>query len=137
MKYLTILLLLSPIFVLSQKENSIDKIDSRLYEVFDETYLEQIQRQNPFLLQRWSYYLDHAFYIVEDPKLLEYEYPKVNIEDLNAFNIMEIERTQGLERYFERESTYHIEGTSKALVYYPAKIFNKRLNQYLKRLPAE
>ncbi|MEL6942792.1 MAG: hypothetical protein AAFO82_08995, partial [Bacteroidota bacterium] len=108
MKYLTILLLLSPIFVLSQKENSIDKIDSRLYEVFDETYLEQIQRQNPFLLQRWSYYLDHAFYIVEDPKLLEYEYPKVNIEDLNAFNIMEIERTQGLERYFERESTYHI-----------------------------
>jgi len=137
MKYLIVLLLLCPIFALAQKEASKDVIDDRLYAVFDGQYLEQLQKQNPFLLQRWSYYLDHAFYIVEDPKLTEYEYPTVKIENLERFNIIKIEREQALERYFNKESTYHIEGTNKALIYYPAKVFNERLNQYLKRSPSK
>ncbi|MEM8526342.1 MAG: hypothetical protein AAGG68_16995 [Bacteroidota bacterium] len=133
MKYSIVLLLLFPVFALAQSKASKDKIDSRLYEVFDGEYLEQLQKQNPFLLQRWSYYLDHAYYIVEDTKLLMQDYPSVKIEDLSNFNLLQIERRQGLKRFFDQSSTYRIEGTNKALVYYPAKIFNQRLNKYLNR----
>lgn len=137
MKSLIVLLLLCPIFTLAQNESSKITIDDRLYEVFDENYLIQLQKQNPFLIQRWTYYLDHAFYIVEDPKLSEYEYPSVKIEDIRSFNILQIEREQDLKRHFNQESTYHIEGTNKALIYYPAKVFNKHLNQHLGRIPKE
>ena len=133
MRSLIVLLLLCPIFSLAQNEASKEIIDNRLYEVFDEDYLAQLQKQNPFLIQRWTYYLDHAFYIVADPKLSLYEYPSVKIEDLDNFNILKIEREQALKRYFNQESTYHIEGTNKALIYHPAQVFNERLNQYLKR----
>lgn len=88
MKSLIVLLLLCPIFTLAQNEASKEIIDNRLYEVFEEDYLVQLQKQNPFLIQRWTYYLDHAFYIVEDPKLLEYEYPSVKIEDLSLVDAL-------------------------------------------------
>lgn len=133
MKHVIVFLLLCPIFTLAQSETSKEAIDNRLYEVFDEDYLIQLQKQNSFLIQRWTYYLDHAFYIVEDPKLAEYDYPSVKIADLTHFNILKIEREQALERDLNKESTYHIEGTNKALIYHSARVFNKNLNHHLKR----
>lgn len=132
---LTLILLTLSILSFAQKKSSENiKIDERLTEVYDTEYLTNLQTQNPFLLQRWSFYLDNAFYIVDFPtEKGNPDYPTIEVEDLDKINIFLLEKKQNMTRDFEKLSKYKIKGTNKVLVYYSGKEFNQKLNSFLGR----
>ncbi|MEM9884655.1 MAG: hypothetical protein AAF849_02100 [Bacteroidota bacterium] len=135
MKYFTAFLLVWLPFAFFAQKTPADfpTIDTRLSEVFELDYLERLQKENPFLIQRWNFYLDHAFYITKDDKLARNNYPSIRIDDLDNINILKLEKTQALKRKYQGESSYQIEGTDLVLVYHSAQSFNQKLNEYLGR----
>ncbi len=123
-----------PIFVNAQTSHTSLPIDSRLYEAFDGEYLNTLSTSNPFLLQRWNYYLDHACYIVElPPEKSKADQPSVRIDDLNSFNIFLLEKSQNLKRDWNKRMVYKIENTNQALVFYSGVEFNQQLSEFLKK----
>ncbi len=119
--------------VLGISQSSQVKIDERLFEVFDKAYLDNLQTANPFLIHRWNYYLDNAYYIAEDVKTVQHDYPDVVIDDLKQFNVFLLEKEQGIKGAYQQEVAYRINGTNKVLVYYAAKDFTAKLNKHLGR----
>ena len=134
-RILTLILLTLSILSFAQKKSSENiNIDERLTEVYDTEYLTNLQTQNPFLLQRWSFYLDNAFYIVDFPtEKGNPDYPTIEVEDLDKINILLLEKKQNMTRDFDKLSKYKIKGTNKVLVYYSGKEFNQKLNSFLGR----
>ncbi|MEZ4961490.1 MAG: hypothetical protein R2830_16805 [Saprospiraceae bacterium] len=122
-------------FVHAQPQtHTANPIDARLYEVFDGSYLEKVNTENPFLIQRWNYYLDHAWYITDLPaEKAQAGYPIINLENPEHFNILLVEKEQHLKRDWEKQMIYRIGDSKKALVFYPGKEFNERLNEHLGR----
>lgn len=109
-------------------------IDPRLYEAFDSQHLENLVTENPFLIQRWNYYLDNSWYLDDLPPEKESaEYPSVNIEDIENINILVLEREQQLRRDWDRRIIYRITGHQKVLVFYSGKEFTEKLNEHLNR----
>lgn len=132
---LTLILLTLSILSFAQKKSSETvEIDDRLTEVYGKEYLTNLQTQNPFLLQRWSFYLDNAYYIVDFPtKKGSPDYPIIEVVDLNNMNILLLEKSQKMTRDFDKLTKYKIKGTNKILVYYSGKEFNQKLNDFLGR----
>ena len=136
--YLFPLLLALPlsIFSQSQLQTGSIKIDSRLYEVFEKDYLEKTAIDDPFLIQRWNFYLDNAF-IISDNALSKKEtaadYPSVSIPDLKQINILKLEKEQKLQHDFYSETVYKIANTNQYLVYLAGKDFVEKLNVYLNK----
>ncbi len=130
-----LLLTFSVLSIAQNKTNDINTaIDDRLYEVYGQEYLLALKKNNPFLLKRWSFYLDNAFYITEYPsKKGNPDYPIITIENLDDFNILLLEKNQELIRDFNQQKVYKIKGTNKVLVYLSGKKFNQKLNEHLKR----
>ncbi len=135
MKYSTTVLFCIFAFVLSaQSQAKIDtqNPDLRLYDVYENSYIEQIQSSNPFLIQRWNYYLDHAYTVIEEMDAKPTDYPTVNIPDLKHINILLLEKEQGLTHDFENPTVYRISNTNKLLVYKSGKQFNALFKKSLK-----
>jgi hypothetical protein len=132
---LTLILLTLSILSFAQNNSSETvEIDERLTEVYDAEYLTNLQTQNPFLLQRWSFYLDNAYYIVDFPKGKGTpDYPTIEVADLDNMNILLLEKSQKMTRDFDKLTKYKIKGTNKILVYYSGKEFNQKLNSFLGR----
>ncbi len=135
MKYSTTVLFCIFAFVLnaqSQAKTDTQNPDPRLYEVYETSYIEQIQTSNPFLIQRWNFYLDHAYTVIEEKDGKPTDYPTVNIPDLKHMNILLLEKEQGLTHDFESPTIYRISNTNKLLVYKSGKQFNELLREALK-----
>ena len=132
---LTISILLFSILSIAQTTSK-DKVevDERLFEVYDKEYLTDLQTKNPNLLQRWSFSLDHSFYITEYPKEKGTpNFPIVEISDIENVNILLLEKNQRIGKDFKKRMKYKIQGTDKILVYYSGEEFNQKLNEYLGR----
>lgn len=125
-------LILVPLFLSGQNESTIQDIDHRLYEVYEKNYLKKLKNKNPFLLERWTYYLDYAFYLTELPKEKRTKkYPTIKIKDISNINILLLEKEQKLERNWDIPTIYKIAKTNKYLVYLPGKKFTAKLKKYL------
>jgi len=126
-------LILFPLFLLGQEEkNPKIHIDDRLYEVYDTSYIDQLNQENPTLLKRWTFYMDHAFYITDRPLELEWKnYPPVVVKDLKNINILLLEKEQQLRRNWNHPSIYRITNTKKFLVYWPGKQFTSKMRSNL------
>ena len=126
-----------PLLVFSQQNISVSKsIDPRLYAAYDKAFVDDVAKNDDFLLKRWTFYLDHAFFISESSlsKNEELEsYPSVKIDDLEHINILKLEQEQPLKRDYYAETIYKIEGTNKYLVYYSGRDFIQKLNDYLSK----
>lgn len=136
MKGIVTLFLLSVSIISSAQNKHSDnvEIDERLKEVYEIKYLTSLQIQNPVLLQRWSYYLDNSFYIVDFPKEKgNPNYPIIEVADLSKINILLLEQKNELTRDFNKTVKYKIKGTNKILVYYSGKEFNQKFNEFLGR----
>ena len=136
MKGIVTLFLLSVSIISSAQNKHSDnvEIDERLKEVYEIKYLTSLQIQNPVLLQRWSYYLDNSFYIVDFPKEKgNPNYPIIEVADLSNINILLLEQKNELTRDFNKTVKYKIKGTNKILVYYSGKEFNQKFNEFLGR----
>ena len=126
--------LLVPLFLFSQNRAKTADLDHRLLEVYEQDYLEKLQNKNPFLLERWTYYLDHAYYLTELPEQKQKEsYPQIIIKDITNINILLLEREQQLKRQWELPSIYKIKGSPKYLVYLPGKKFTENLKAHLQQ----
>ncbi len=130
--YFSMLFLFVVTFGLAQTTVKVE-VDERLYEAYDKNYLDNLQTANPFLLKRWNFYLDHAWYITEYPSEKgSPAYPEVQLTDLKTINILQLEKEQRhLHRDFYKRMKYKIAGTNKVLVYYSGKEFNTRLREEL------
>ncbi|MCB9283976.1 MAG: hypothetical protein H6563_07885 [Lewinellaceae bacterium] len=119
------------LFLLGQRPASFDE---RLLAVYDQAYLEQLQAENPFLLERLQFYLDNAWYLSDYPEDKgAMDFPSVQIEDLGAINILLLEKEQDLRKDFQKEVVYSINGTRKVLIFRSGREFNRLLNEYLQR----
>ena len=107
-------------------------IDPRLFAVYDQAYLDRIQTENPFLLERLNFYLDNAWYLSDYPADKgAMDFPSVMIEDLQSVNILLLEKEQGLHKDFLTETVYSVNGTRKVLIFRSGKEFNRMLNEHL------
>lgn len=128
------LLTLSTLSFAQTKSSETVEVDERLTAVYEKEYLANLQIQNPVLLQRWSFYLDNAFYIVDFPiEKGDPDYPSIEVADLDNMNIFLLEKNQKMSRDFDKQTKYKIKGTNKILVYYSGKEFNQKLNEFLGR----
>lgn len=131
----TLFLLIFSLALTAQNNSNTDlDIDERLYEVFEADYLTRLKTQNPTLIQRWNFYLDHAWYITDAPKEKTLTITKnIQIADLNKVNIFQLEQEQTIHKDWKKRMAYAIEGTNKVLVYYPGQQFIKKFNEHLGR----
>ncbi len=132
------LLLALPLSIFSQSLLQTDKlqIDPRLYAVFEKNYLEKVSVEDAFLIHRWNFYLDHAFFISDNPLSKDGDgakYPSVSVDNLDQINILKLENEQNLKHDFYLETIYKIKNTNKYLVYLAGKDFVDKLNEYLKK----
>lgn len=134
MKYIFTLSLIFLGYLGMAQNNSKVTPDARLYDVFSAGYITQVQENNPFLIQRWNYYLNHAFEIVEvKNEEKKANLPVVKIKDTDNVNILLLEQKQGLTRDFKKRMYYRIAKSDKVLYYYSGEQFNKNLNKHLAR----
>ncbi|MBL7813662.1 MAG: hypothetical protein JNL70_01565 [Saprospiraceae bacterium] len=129
------ILVFLPLFSFAQQNSPVTKtIDSRLYDAYGKTYVDAVAQTDAFLIKRWTYYLDHAFYVTDelvskDGKPLDY--PSVSVPDLAHINILILEGEQNLKRDYYVETIYQIKGTNKFLVYHSGQNFIEKLNEHL------
>lgn len=120
-------------FAFSQQNNNIS-IDDRLFDVYDREYLENVKQSNPFLIQRWNYYLDHAWKIEALPSEKANSVEQViEVPDLEQINILLLEKTLKIRPDWHTFQMYQIKNTDKMLVYLPGKVFVSNLNEHLGR----
>ena len=107
--------------------------DARLYEVYDADYLQRLQVQQPVLLYRLNYYLDHAYVVSEYPteKGDISQFPVLHVANPEQFNILLVEKEQQVARDWEKPVFYRIDGTRKVLMYWPGKEFNQKFRDWL------
>jgi hypothetical protein len=138
-RYLTSLFVIVPFFLFSQQNTVFNTaaIDQRLYAVFGNAYIEESLRNDVFSLQRWTFYLDNAYLIVNESPTKdgsEGDFPTVRIPDLAHINILQLEKEQELKRNYYVESIYRIEGTTKYLVYHSGRNFIEAFNAFRNQL---
>ncbi len=132
--------------------NSIQiKPDARLYECFDKTYIQQLQKDNPEQILYYNFYLDNSYFIGKEVPgkpvngkdihnvTLKKETPSGKVqyfnEDLSDFN----PKTFNVLKYnfktdYNKYTYYISKETGEILIFYPEKKFVKKYNDYKKTL---
>lgn len=123
------------LFAVGQASSPSTVADGRLYDAFTKEQVEFWQKNNTFIIQRYNFYLDHAWSLidVEADKLSMGGYPEVLIQDLNKINIFLVEKENTVSRSFDRSVTYRVKGQNKLLVFCSEREFNQKLNKALGR----
>ncbi len=134
-KFTFIITLFLPFLAFSQQNISVSKsIDPRLYAAYDKAYIDDVAKNDAFLLKRWTFYLDNAFYITDaivNKDGIAIDYPSVSVSDVSHINILKLETEQKIKRDYYVETIYKIKGTNQFLVYHSGKNFIEKLNEYL------
>jgi len=105
--------------------------DQRLYEAYDAEYIDRLTTENSFLINRWNFYLDNAFYLMDAVPGKTDAYPEIIISDIENVNILLLEKEQHLSHDQKAMTIYNIKNTDKCLVYLPGEKFIKLLNEHL------
>jgi hypothetical protein len=125
------LLLLLPITSFSQSNESSPIPDERLVEAYGADYINRLVEDNPFLIKRWNFYLDNAYFITDNVPEKEADYKVIQIENLEQINILTIEKEQKLERAWDVPTIYKIDNSNKLLVFYSGKVFTEKFKAHL------
>jgi hypothetical protein len=138
-RFLTSLFVVVPFFLFSQQNTVFDTaaIDVRLYAVFDKAYIEESVRTDQFALQWWTFYLDNAFVIVNQPPTKDGSvgnFPVVHIDDVAHVNILQLEKEQNLTKERHVDVVYRIAGTSQYLIYHSGSDLVDAFNAYRETL---
>lgn len=129
--FVTITFLLSSFSVLQPDTKT--QPDPRLYDALSQKEINEMLDKNPFLIQYYNYFLDYSFKIIEQPKGKNLQLPVVIIPDMENFNILALQKKQKLQRSWENQTYYTIEGTNKILVFISEREFTQRLNEHIGR----
>jgi hypothetical protein len=109
------------------------QIDDRLYEIYEEDYLSRLLQERPFLIQRWNFYLDHAYYLTNSEKALSGDYPTIVVKDTETINILSLMQAHQLVFDPKVETAYRIAGEEQVLVIQSSKRLIAALNKHLGR----
>jgi hypothetical protein len=99
-------------------------IDERLYEVFEEKFLLNLQKESPNQVLYYNYFLDHAYEIVPIPDEKTSEYPEITIKRFKSgasINILKVINDAALKRNYHNRTYYRIAKTDKVLVLFSEK----------------
>ena len=135
MKSTILIFLLSFTFTTFCQAQNVVEIDERLNNLYSLPQLKELQNSNPQFLERLNFYLDHAFFITEQnaekrPEVLGV----VEINDIENFNILQLEKEQPLKRSWDKISVYEIKGTNQILVYHAGRNFNRDFNKHYQKI---
>ncbi len=119
--------------ILSLAQNTQESVvpDERLFQVYEKEYIDGLVNENPFLIKRWNFYLDNAFYVTDEVIEKNNNFPTVVISNINTINILLLEKEHKIQKDWDKLMAYKIVGTDKLLVYYAGKDFTKSLKKYL------
>jgi hypothetical protein len=135
-KKLLVLLGILPMLMSAQNQPIKTSIDPRIYAVYGHEYVNRIAHTNPFLIQYWTFYLDHAFAVMDIPVEKEDDksmHPVIKVSNLEQINILQLEKDLQIKPNWDRLSIYRIQNTEKLLVYYPVDNFVRELNEWRKK----
>ncbi len=113
------------------------KIDERLYAKYDKAYLEKISRENPELLEKMNFFVEHAGYIIDMPdKPIEYkdlvrksDHSKdITMDEVKNFNIYLYDCQPAI----DRSTYYKIGNTGKLLILRSSQELNRMYDNYKK-----
>jgi hypothetical protein len=125
-----------PMLLSAQNQPVKTNIDPRIYAAYGQEYVNQVAQTNPFLIQYWTFYLDHAFAITDVPTEKEPDskpHPSIKMDNLNEINILQLEKDLQLKPHWDRVNIYRIQNSDKLLVYYPTDHFVRALNEWRKQ----
>lgn len=107
--------------------------EARLLAVYDKVYLDNLQSNNPALLLRWQYYLDHAYTILTWPEEKGDigALPVVRIADVQNINILALEQSQPLHRDWDKPVFFRINDSRQVLMYHAGQHFNRDFQTWL------
>ncbi len=105
--------------------------DERLYEAYDRDYVDGLVKDNPFLIKRWNFYLDHAYHVVDEIAEKNNDYPEIVVANPDEINILLLEKELRLQRDWDKPMIYKIRDAEKLLVYHAGKDFTKALNEFM------
>jgi hypothetical protein len=134
-KFLLGLFGILPMLLPAQNQPIKTNIDARIYAAYGQEYVDKIAQTNPFLIQYWTFYLDHAFALMDAPaekELNSKEYPVIKIDNWQHINILQVEKDLQLKSNWDKLSIYRIQNTEKLLVYQPGDTFVRELNEWRK-----
>lgn len=115
-------------------------VDSRLEEVFSETYIQNLTENHPNDLDYLNWYLDNSYVIIEiSPEKCEYlPYLKhfdpvtksvgENVIDLDQENLNVYRYS--FERLYDKSTTYRIGDSGKAIVFISQKDLATNFNKH-------
>jgi hypothetical protein len=133
-KKLLVLFGILPLLLSAQNQPAKTSIDPRIYAAYGHEYVDRIAQTNPFLIQYWTFYLDHAFAVMDVPTEKEDDviHPVIKVANLKQINILQLEKDLQIKPYWDRLSIYRIANTEQLLVYYPTDNFIRELNEWRK-----
>jgi len=102
--------------------------DARLLAKFSQERIDRLQSERPSVIEYWTYYLDHAYSIVDSGETgKNYQTDQtVEIENLDNFNILELD----IHMDRRQAKTYRIQGTDKYLLLHSNQTFSELFSRY-------
>ena len=126
-----ILCLATSIYAQSADSKQALQPDQRLFEVYDAGYIDRLLVDNPFLIKRWNFYLEHSFSIIDAIPGKTDEALEIIVPDLAQINILLLEKEQKLTHDHHVPVIYKIKNTNKCLVYESGKKFLESFKESL------
>jgi hypothetical protein len=102
--------------------------DPRLLARYSEDRIAELQREQPSILEYWTYYLDNAYIIVDSEatgKHLKAD-ETIKIKDIENFNILELD----IHMDRNHSKVYQIKGTPKYLLLHSNKTFSELFSRH-------
>lgn len=132
-----VFLLLATLFLSSgafaQNGSASTTYDARLLEVYEESHLDNLQTNNPFLIQYLSYFLDHGWAFETFPAEKVSGLDKVVVADITQINVLKLLADKKVSKGYLNRNYFQIEGSNDVLVILSEKEFTAKLNTFLGR----
>ncbi len=110
--------------------------DARIYDAFDDKFVDELTVDNPALILYYNYYLDNAFYISELPVDKNEFLANLTSLDLDEnvkiseINILKLK----LDLNFEQQTYYRIGKSDRVMIFYSGIELNDKFNDYRESL---
>ena len=117
----------------TQSASAAIQIDDRLYDIYEADYLDRLLKERPFLIQKWNFYLENAYYLTDDEKALSQDQPTIVVKDVSNINIIALMREYELLSHPQLEKSYRIANSSQVLVLRSSRDITEALNKHLGR----
>ena len=122
----------------AQTSNTLETIrpDARIYDAFDDKFVDELTVDNPALILYYNYYLDNAFYISELPADKNEFLTNLTSLDLDEnvkiseINILKLK----LDLNFEQQTYYRIGKSDRVMIFYSGIELNDKFNDYRESL---